>query len=179
MHQRSSSICFCMEEELAGRDLHCDPERMWKLEHHLTWALFSFQVQKPKQLWIKVTQTSIFVEQLIQRQLPVKMHRGFLKTACPMKIFENSWLKWSVHSKTINWKMRNSKPRWRKAHAFNPSEKCSKLENRVFSLHKFICDEDIAFYTGFSLYAAFMATYTYLQVNQGKAVKTFHIGVLF
>jgi len=75
--------------------------------------------------------------------------------------------------------MRNSKPRWRKAHAFNPSEKCSKLENRVFSLHKFICDKDIAFYTGFPLYAAFMATYTYLRVNQWKAEKTFHIGVLF
>ena len=47
-----------------------------------------------------------------------------------------------------------------RANAFNLSEKCSKLENRVFSLDKFISDEDIAFYTGFPSYAAFMATYT-------------------
>ncbi|KAL9978196.1 hypothetical protein ACROYT_G015690 [Oculina patagonica] len=53
-----------------------------------------------------------------------------------------------------------------RAHAFNLSEKCAKLENRVFSLDKFISDEDIAFYTGFPSYAAFMATYTY--INPGE-----------
>jgi len=56
-----------------------------------------------------------------------------------------------------------------RAHTFNLSEKCSKLENRVFSLNKFISDEDIAFYTGSPPYAAFMATCTYL--NQGESGK--------
>ena len=51
------------------------------------------------------------------------------------------------------------------------------MENRVFSLDKFISDEDIAFYIGFPWYAAFMATYTHL--NPGKAEKTFDIDVLF
>ena len=64
-----------------------------------------------------------------------------------------------------------------RSHAFKLSEKCSKLESIIFSSAKFISDEDIAFYTGFPSYAAFMATYTYL--NRGKVAKTFGIGVLF
>jgi len=40
------------------------------------------------------------------------------------------------------------------------------LQNRVFSLDKFISDEDIAFYTGFPWYAAFMATYTHLNPGE-------------
>jgi len=32
-----------------------------------------------------------------------------------------------------------------RVHAFNLSEKCSKLENGVFSLDKFLSDEDFAF----------------------------------
>ena len=95
-------------------------------------------------------------------------YRAFLKTAPPMKIFENSRLKWSVHSKTVNRKNENLEAEVEKvrAHAFNLSEKCSKLENRVFSLDKFISDEDIAFYTGFPSYAAFMATCTYLYPGE-------------
>ena len=59
-----------------------------------------------------------------------------------------------------------------RAHAFNLSEKCSKLENRVFSLHKFISDEDIAFYTGFPSYAAFMTTYTHLNPGEsGESIR--------
>ena len=53
-----------------------------------------------------------------------------------------------------------------RAHAFKLSEKCSKLERRIFSSDKFISDEDIAFYTGFPSYAAFMATYTYLNPGE-------------
>jgi len=84
-----------------------------------------------------------------------------------------------VHSKKIKSKNEKLEAEVEKvrAHAFNLSEKCSKLENRVFSLDKFIPDEDIAFYTGFPWYAAFMATCAYLF--RGKAEKTFDIGVLF
>jgi len=53
-----------------------------------------------------------------------------------------------------------------RAHALYLSEKCSKLENRVFSLDKFISDEDIAFNTAFPSYAAFMATRAYLNPGE-------------
>ena len=36
-----------------------------------------------------------------------------------------------------------------RSHASNLSEKCENLENRIFKLHNFISDEDMAFYTGF------------------------------
>ena len=62
-----------------------------------------------------------------------------------------------------------------RAHAFNLSEKCSKLENRVFSLDKFISDEDIAFYTAFPSYAVFMATCTYVNPGErGENIRYWH-----
>ena len=69
------------------------------------------------------------------------MHRGFLKTARPMKIFENTELiemeRALEDSKSKNEKLEAEVEKVR-AHAFNLSEKCSKLENRVFSLDKSI-----------------------------------------
>ena len=82
-----------------------------------------------------------------------------------------------MHSKTIKSKNEKLEAEVEKvrAHAFNLSEKCSKLENRVFSLDKFISDEDIASYTGFLSYAAFMATYTYLNPGEsGENIRYWH-----
>jgi len=96
-----------------------------------------------------------------------------------MKVFENSLLKWTralEDSKSKNEKLEAEVEKVR-AHAFNLSEKWSKLENRVFSLDKFISDGDIAFYTGFPPYVTFMATCTYL--NPGESGKTSGIGISF
>ena len=69
-----------------------------------------------------------------------------------MKIFDNSSLKWNMHSKTVNRKNEKLEAEVEKvrAHGFNLSEKCSKLENGVFSLDKVISDEDIAFFKPFT-----------------------------
>ena len=53
-----------------------------------------------------------------------------------------------------------------RSHASNLSEKCENLENRIFKLHNFISDEDMAFYTGFPSFGVFMATYNYLNPGQ-------------
>ena len=53
-----------------------------------------------------------------------------------------------------------------RTHARKLSEKCSKLESRIFSIDNFTSDEDIAFYTRFPSYAVFMATYTYLDPGE-------------
>jgi len=59
-----------------------------------------------------------------------------------MKIFENTELiemeRALEDSKSKNEKLEAEVEKVR-AHAFNLSEKCSKLENRVFSLDKSIC----------------------------------------
>ena len=44
------------------------------------------------------------------------------------------------------------------SHASNLSQKCENLENRIFKLHEFISDEDMAFCTGFPSFGVFMAT---------------------
>ena len=64
-----------------------------------------------------------------------------------------------------------------RSHAFTLSEKCENLENRIFKLDNFLCDEDMAFYTGFPSYGVFMATYNYL--NPGEEEKTLDIGIQF
>ena len=53
-----------------------------------------------------------------------------------------------------------------RSHAFTLSEKCENLENRIFKLDNFLCDEDMAFYTGFPSYGVFMATYNYLNPGE-------------
>ena len=70
----------------------------------------------------------------------------------------------TLKRKMNNWNLR--KVEKVRAHVFKLSEKCSKLENIIFSLDKFTADEDIAFYTGFPSYAVFMATYTYLNPGE-------------
>jgi len=53
-----------------------------------------------------------------------------------------------------------------RAHASNLSEKCENLDRRIFKLHNFISDEDIAFYMGFLFFGVFMARYNYLTPEQ-------------
>ena len=62
-----------------------------------------------------------------------------------------------------------------RSHASNLSQKCENLENRIFKLHEFISDEDMAFCTGFPSFGVFMATYNYLNPGQsGEHIRYWH-----